>query len=371
MSQWEASAAALAEQLAAAGCLLPAWRDAMERTPRHVFLPGHPLARAYEDDAVVVQQRPAPIIGTGNEMTLPTSSASQPSVVALMLGHLNGDPGMRVLEIGTGTGYNAALLCHRLGDKNVASIDIDADLVDQARAVLASLGHHPVLAAGDGYHGLPEAAPYDAILATCAITHIPPRWIGQLSDRGRIVAPMYGPGQALMVATKTAPDEVVGHFHPLPASFMPLRDRVDDPLAPGQVLGFEGPRIAHEGNTDVDPQAVTAAGPDLLFFLHLHLPGLHVGTADRDHGSVATVTANGSYAEVDLDPASPGRWVTRQRGRRRLWDTVEHAMARWHRLSRPSRQRFGLTALDDTDRQYVWLDDPDGPHCWPCAGGST
>jgi hypothetical protein len=86
---------------------------------------------------------------------------------------------------------------------------------------------------------------------------------------------------------------------------------------------------------------------------------------------VATVTANGAYAEVDLDPASPGRWVTRQRGRQRLWDTVEHAMARWHRLSRPSRQRFGLTALDDIDRKYVWLDDPDGPHCWPCSGGSN
>jgi protein-L-isoaspartate(D-aspartate) O-methyltransferase len=366
MTDWQASAAALAEQLATAGVLEPDWRDAFERVPRHVFLSGQPLANAYEDDAVVVQHRQAPIIG-GGEMTLPSASASQPSVVACMLRHLDAYQGMRVLEIGTGTGYNAALLCHRLGDKNVASIDIDPDLVDNAQVALASLGYHPTLAAKDGHHGLPDAAPYDAILATCAITHIPPVWIGQLADHGRIVAPMHGLGQALMVATKATPDEVVGRFHHLPASFMPLRDRVDNPLAPGQLLGFEGPRIPHYGDTDIDPHTVTSAGPDLLFHLHLHLPGLHVSMVDRDHGQVAIVTAAGSYAEVDLHPTSLGRWVTKQHGRHRLWDTVEHAMTRWRRLDEPSRDRFGFTALDEADRQYVWLDDPDGPHCWPMS----
>ena len=173
MNDWQPVAAALAVQLTADGDLTSDWREAFERVPRHVFLPGRSLAEAYANEAVVVQQRPAGIVG-GDSLELPTSSASQPAVVAAMLACLPDRPGMRVLEIGTGTGYNAALLCHRLGDAHVFSVDIDPQLVDAARDALAGLGHHPTLAAADGYLGLPaSAAPASPTTATPS--SIPPR----------------------------------------------------------------------------------------------------------------------------------------------------------------------------------------------------
>jgi protein-L-isoaspartate O-methyltransferase len=96
-----------------------------------------------------------------------------PSIMSWMLQALDLADGQQVLEIGTGTGYNATLLCHRLSDANVTSIDIDPALVDQARLRLGELGYASLLAAGDGVGGLPAGAPYDAILATAAVDHIP------------------------------------------------------------------------------------------------------------------------------------------------------------------------------------------------------
>ena len=108
-------------------------------TPRHVFVPGHPLAEAYAQDVIVTQWRAADDLGSKR----PTSSLSAPAAVVVMLERLDVHQGHRVLEIGTGTGYNAALLCHRLGAANVCSIDIDSELVDSARLALAAAGHHP------------------------------------------------------------------------------------------------------------------------------------------------------------------------------------------------------------------------------------
>jgi protein-L-isoaspartate(D-aspartate) O-methyltransferase len=343
--------------------LAGAWREAFEQTPRHLFLPQVPVEDAYVNDAVVIQQRHAEITG-GGQLVLATSSASEPGVVATMLDRLEARPGMRVLEIGTGTGYNTALLCHRLGDRNVASIDIDPELVDNARAVLATLSYAPTLAAGDGNHGLPDGAPYDAILATCAVAHIPPAWIDQLTGSGRIVAPAVGPGHGLLILTKTAPDEVTGRFDSSHAAFMPLRDRPDNPLAPGRTLGFDR-RIPYYGTTDVDPRIVADADRDLLLFLQLHLPGLEVGVVERERELTVNLTVPGSYADVRLAATTPGRWLTIQRGPRRPWDTIEHAARRWAELDKPARDRYGITALTDADRQYVWLDDPDGPYSWP------
>jgi hypothetical protein len=247
----------------------------------------------------------------------------------------------------------------------VFSVDIDPQLVDAAGEALAGLGHRPTLQVGDGYGGLPSGGPYDAILATCAVTHVPPAWIDQLVIGGRIVAPLYGPGYALMVLEKTATDEVTGRFDTHPTAFMPLRERLEDPLGPGQQLGFGGSRIAHHGTTDADPAQVADASFDLRLFLHLHIPGLQLGTVERDGGNTVTVTAGGAHTEAGLTASAIRRWPTSQRGPHRLWDTVEHALRRWERLGKPSRDRFGVTALNDAVRQYVWLDDPDGPDCWP------
>jgi protein-L-isoaspartate(D-aspartate) O-methyltransferase len=365
---WQPCAAALADALARSGDLRdPTWHEAFTRMPRHVFLPGRSMDVAYcSSEAIVTQTRPAFALG-GDRVELPTSSASAPAAMAMMLDRLDVRDGHRVLEVGTGTGYNAGLLCHRLGDDNVYSIDIDPDLVHAARLVLASLGYHPTLAAGNGHRGIPDGAPYDAIIATCAITHVPPAWIRQLKPGGRMVAPLHG-GQdaALMVLDKTADDEVSGRFDPQRASFMPLRTALDSPLPTPRVLSPAALAMPHYGTTDLDPNPLVDPAEDLILFLHLHIPGLTIGASDNQVlGKTVGVSDPTSSAEAALVAVAPQTWTVIQRGPRRLWDTIEHATRLWHTLGQPSRQRLGITALDDIGRQYVWLDDPDGPYSWP------
>lgn len=368
MSQpWRAHAAAMVDSLADAGELPdPAWRTAMREVPRHLFLPRQPVTAAYAAEAIVIQTRPAYALG-GDRLDLPTSSVSAPAAVTVMLDRLNLADGQQVLEIGTGSGYNTALLCHRLGDRHVYSIDIDPELVEAARQVLAGCGYRPMLVAGDGHAGIPEGAPYDAILATCALTHIPPAWVGQLKAGGRIVAPLLGAHDAaLMVLTKTTADEVTGRFDPARVSFMPLRTDLNHPLAAPRTIAPEALAMPHYGTTTLDPAALTDVSEDFALFLHLHIPGLGIGAGENPTlGKTAAVSDPESMAAAGLTPTAPGMWPVIQKGPRRLWDTIEHATRLWEALDRPGRDRYGITALDRADRQYVWLDDPDGAYSWP------
>jgi protein-L-isoaspartate(D-aspartate) O-methyltransferase len=354
----------LVDLLTASGELTDmAWRNAFLAVPRDVFVPGHDPLYAYSDEALVTQTRLAHHPG-GGSVDLPTSSASAPSVVAAMLDLLAVHDGIRVLEIGTGTGYNTALLAHRLGADQVHSLDVDPDLIASANTVLHELGYrvHPV--AADGNDGLPGAAPFDRIIATCAITHVPPAWIRQLAPGGRIVAPLHADGAPLAVLDKTADDEVTGRLDACRADFMPLRPHLDNPLATGRRLGFPTlGRVGHHGITDLDPRAVADTDTDWRWFLALHIPGLTVGTArDREHRDWITLTSPDGYAEATV--GGHGRWNVVQHGRR-LWDTAEHAHRDWTALQAPDRSRYGITAAADQQRQYVWLDDPDGPYAWP------
>ena len=206
MNDWHTRARALVACLAERGYLAdPRWQAAFEAVPRHVFVPrfylddetlidGDDPAQerkwldaVYRDDALVTQLAAVP----GTDLMWATSSSTMPSLMAYMLDLLDVQDGQRVLEIGTGTGYNAAILCHRLGDMNVASIDLHPDLVDSARGWLAQLGYWPCLAAGDGAEGMPDRAPFDRILATCAVPALPAAWISQLRTGG-LVAPISG-----------------------------------------------------------------------------------------------------------------------------------------------------------------------------------
>jgi protein-L-isoaspartate(D-aspartate) O-methyltransferase len=354
----------LVDRLVAAGELAdPAWRAAFLAVPRHLFVPEHDRAAAYTDEPVVTQTRPAHTAG-GGSLDMPTSSASAPSVVAVMLDRLAVGDGMRVLEIGTGTGYNAALLAHRLGDNQVYSVDLDPDLIATAGAAMASVGRRAHLVATDGYAGLPDVGPFDRIIATCAITHVPPPWIDQLAPGGRIVAPLLAEGWPLAVLDKTGDDEVTGRIDACQAAFMPLRREVDNPLSAGRTLGHPGTGIGQWGTTDFDPATIAEAEPDLRWFLALHTPGLVSGAVDSDRRSAVTLISPDGYAEASTTPGEDGRWEVIQRGRR-LWDTAEHAMRDWIHIGKPDRTRYGISALDDADRQYVWLDDPDSRHAWP------
>lgn len=163
----------------------PAVIRAMLTVPRHRFLPGHTLSEAYENVAIT----------TSWERGAPVSSVSQPEIVALMLEQLRVKPGMRVLEVGAGSGYNAALLAELVGPTgSVISLEIDSALAADAAKRLAAAGYPPGRArivAGDGWRGWPEGAPFDRIELTVGSTDLSPEWYQQLAEGGLLVAPLW------------------------------------------------------------------------------------------------------------------------------------------------------------------------------------
>jgi protein-L-isoaspartate(D-aspartate) O-methyltransferase len=175
--------AKLREDLAAkASAGDPRVMSALRDVPRHLFLPGVPLDEVYADEAIVTKRD-----GHG----LPVSSSSQPALMALMLDQLDLKPGHRVLEIGAGTGYNAALIAHIVGpDGLVVTVDLDDDLTEAAREHLAVAGYPQVIVhTGDGADGYQEQAPYDRIIATVALSDLPPAWLRQAAPGALIVLP--------------------------------------------------------------------------------------------------------------------------------------------------------------------------------------
>jgi protein-L-isoaspartate(D-aspartate) O-methyltransferase len=166
---------------------------AFEVVPRHAFLPELDAAEACLDAAVVVKS---------DADGLPVSAATQPAMMAVMLNQLRLARGHRVLEIGSGTGYNAALLARLVGDaRRVVTVEADASLAVRARAALTDAGYGLVtVLTGDGALGAPDHAPFDRIIATTGIWDIPPAWLAQLDGHGRMVLPLAVRGIQLAVA---------------------------------------------------------------------------------------------------------------------------------------------------------------------------
>ncbi|SHN43245.1 methyltransferase, FxLD system [Cryptosporangium aurantiacum] len=158
-------------------------RAAMLTVPREAFVPGLPLADVYDEQAALVTKR--------DTRGVPVSSVSAPSIVAMMLTQLDVRPGQRVLEIGSG-GYNAALLREIVGPTGrVTTVDVDADVVARARRCLAAVGRTDVAVVhADGEFGVPDSAPYDRIVVTVEAADIPPAWVEQLVEGGRLVVPL-------------------------------------------------------------------------------------------------------------------------------------------------------------------------------------
>ena len=162
---------------------------AMRKVPRHSFVPHNLVSRAYSD-------RPLPI---GEGQTI-----SQPYIVALMTDLLKIDHSSRILEVGTGSGYQAAVLGEIAG--SVYTIEIKPKLYQKSKKVLQTLNYTNVFSrVGDGYDGWAQNAPYDGIMITAAVDHIPPPLLQQLKIGGRLVLPLGNPFsyQNLVVVTKT------------------------------------------------------------------------------------------------------------------------------------------------------------------------
>jgi protein-L-isoaspartate(D-aspartate) O-methyltransferase len=179
----------------------------LRRVPRHAFVPTEQVESAYDD-------RPLPI---GHGQTI-----SQPFIVALMTDMLRTAPEHVILEVGTGSGYQAAVLAELV--QAVHTIEIITPLADTAERRLRAQGYaHVIVHRGDGYYGVPEAAPFDGILVTAAAGGIPPPLLDQLRPGGRMVIPV-GSGFALqhLVLVEKAPDGTLRTRQTLPVAFVPL-----------------------------------------------------------------------------------------------------------------------------------------------------
>jgi protein-L-isoaspartate(D-aspartate) O-methyltransferase len=175
--------------------------QAMRNVPRHRFVPAVTVNDAYANIAVITKRA-----SDGSAL----SCASVPTVVAMMLDQLDVQPGHRVLEIGAGTGYNAALLAQLTGPSgHVTTVDIDPEVTAQARAALDETGYPQVeVITRDGSLGAEEHAPYDRIIVTVGAFDLPPAWWDQLAPGGRLVVPLRWRGQTRSVAFVHAGDRL-------------------------------------------------------------------------------------------------------------------------------------------------------------------
>ncbi|MFI1607997.1 methyltransferase domain-containing protein [Streptomyces griseofuscus] len=293
---------------------------------------------------------------------VPTSSASMPSVVFRMLSALEVEAGHRILEIGTGTGWNAALLTHRLGTQNVVSIEIDPKVANAARSRLAAQQLPGQVLTRDGTEGDEAGSPYHRIIATAGVRQIPPAWLRD-TPGGMILAPWgthFGNGDAL-VRLRVSEDGGVAEGRFLgPVEFMKLRGQ-RSPFAGHDVHVPNGVAGADRSTTTVTEEQLLG-GDDRFdarrFALGLLVRNCHQQVADKRDGtrpvwfyglterSWACVMFQDGHAEATV-------W---QSGPRRLWDEVATALAWWRAAGEPGYERLGLTAT--AHGQRAWLDRP-------------
>ncbi|MFE1963297.1 methyltransferase domain-containing protein [Streptomyces sp. NPDC059479] len=359
------------------------WAKAFSSVPRHVFVPrwyaqetndrgiavwrmqvaldqGR-LAEVYRDETLVTALDPdtAKKVDEWAWTGVATSSSTMPSLMAGMLEDLCVQDGHRVLEVGTGTGYNAALLCARLGDQLVHSVDIDPALVRAARERLASIGYVPQLAAADGQLGYPDDYQFDRIIATCSVPRIPEAWIEQTRPGGFILTDLVTGIEGGLVRLAVDDDGAArGGFTANSGRFMPARVSTTTYPRPE--------REPYAPETDERPTTVTAADIRTHYPFRLLL-GFTLPTADLvyhldDDGTMAVQlqTPDGTWARTPVAEQPGGATVT-YGGPPDLWEQVEAAWVWWNERGRPDQTLFGLTR--EAGREMYVRFGPDG-RCW-------
>jgi protein-L-isoaspartate(D-aspartate) O-methyltransferase len=347
-------------------------RDAFLVVPRERFLPDlvtrQGLEAVYRDEAI-----PTKFDTNG----LPVSSSSQPAIMAEMLEQLRLEPGMRVLEIGAGTGYNAALLAEMVGPGGaVTAIDIDPVIAREARSALRTGKHRAEVVSGDGREGFAARAPYDRIIVTASAAAVPRAWRDQLAEGGLLEVPLRlaGSGGQVIPTLRRTRGRLVS-VATICGGFMPLRKGDGDealPSRPPCLLAHDatgdGPRepmrqISGDGLTTLSSAAkrrllVTAladgrrrplrlrANPEaLMLFLTVSLPrsravelwpGRGVGLITRDGASLA-------YVGSRLRAGS--RWISTLtvHGDGRAADELDAAIRQWDALGRPGPQHLHVS----------------------------
>jgi protein-L-isoaspartate(D-aspartate) O-methyltransferase len=369
----------LVEQLVTNGALSsPEWRKVFPRVPRHVFAPQFRLPENYggltlngrneqqQDGWLRSVYANEPLLTAFGDDGALLSTCSSPTVVARMVEALDVATGHSVLEIGTGTGWNAGLLAERLGSDAVTSIDVDPAYIEAARERLAFLGLHPTLALADGYAGYPERGPYDRIIATCAVRQIPPAWLQQVRTGGVILADIRGSfAGGVARITRTADGGAIGSFLRTGGAFMPLRSPESHAPDDTQVSALI-PRMSdangEKRSTDFDLNLLNESN-SFGFFAQLALPGSVTTTVEAE--SLGTFFCllhpeSGAWARVELGDDDTNRPVV-QGGGRHLWDELEASYELWGSLDRPARDHFSMTITRDGE-QFVYLNGT--PYKW-------
>lgn len=283
---------------------------AMNAVPRHAFAPGEPLEKVYQTNTTLVPK----IDANGRQ----TSVVSASHIQAIQLEQADVRPGMNVLEVGSG-GYNAALIAELAGPTGSATtVDIDADIVDRARAGLSRAGYEQVnVVLTDAEHGVPQHAPYDRIIVTVGAWDIPPAWLNQLTPTGRIVVPLRFAGITRLIAFDRSPGPVLTAGNYRLGSFVPMQG---DGAATEQLIAVTpdiGLRLDQRSTTTFDVPALRKAlhsppveswsgtpfdMPDELELFLLtsgpELPMLHSAQAAVDQGVVNRTVRNGTPALV-------------------------------------------------------------------------
>lgn len=285
--------------------------------------------------------------------------------MAELLDALDIQPGQSVLEIGTGTGWNAALLSHRVGvHGRVVTVEVDPRLAEDARCALSSAGYHPLVVTGDALAGYPAGARYDRVISTASIREVVPRaWLDQLRTGGRLVT-LWGTdwSNGVMLTLSLAQDGVATGRFSGDFTFIRLR----------------GQRRARydwkpEGS-DIERAVISTTecrcsdlermlNPDKAqFAIGARLSSCRLMIEWNKHGKLhheleLDDAATTSWARLDTNLNDPAPFTVRQLGPRLLWDEVEAAYDWWYEQDKPGPDRFGFQSRDG--RQWVWLDEPD------------
>ncbi|WP_031190738.1 MULTISPECIES: methyltransferase domain-containing protein [Streptomyces] len=379
----EAGPSGLASALVAAGALTGDWLPSFEAVPRERFVPDriwpgipdgtrqNPLVdrgqdpdawweAVYSDIPLTTQWDDGQHLGDALGTT-PSSSSSQPRMVFSMLDDLDVADGHRVLEIGTGTGWNAGLLSHRLGGESVVSVEYDAAVAKAADSRLRDAGLRPLVVVGDGRLGYAECASYDRVIATCSVGTVPSAWVEQTRTGGIIVAPWgteYG-GEAIVRLVVGDDGTASGRFT-RSSAFMRLRQQRPVHVPHGAYLkGREWPADGVRSTTALSPAEV--GGWVEQFIIGLQVPGAFWTVERYDDGAYTLWTYGTdrqSWASADFEPGASEYEVV-QSGPRKLWDETDAAYRWWQKQGQPGFDRFGLTV--DSGGEKVWLDSPDNP----------
>jgi protein-L-isoaspartate(D-aspartate) O-methyltransferase len=309
--------------------------DGVVGVPQDTLPPAEVLDRIYSDQALITHF---------DERGAPSSSSSQPTLMAQMLEALEFAPGMRVLEVGAGTGYNAALLA-TITAAPVVTIDTNQQVVAEARAALRrlDLDHRVTMVHGDGYQGWPAAAPYDRIIVTCGCVGLSPRWLAQLAPGGLMLVPVAHGGVHPIVAAWRDGPAVRGRMA-LGADFM-------EATGP---LGQHQPAVLHALPADAEFTSHRQAGPVLDWEGYLALWCFLAARDQRVNRAAALVEGIDPMQGMCAlhDPERGIAWVQMDgsvhvAGDPVLLEETARLLREWEALGRPRLQDWRCTFAEN------------------------